>query len=133
MDGEIIYKLVLNGVPLREFLILYGWGLLGSFSFFLFSLYKSLQFDKRTPKAFHWKYFWMGAIRVFLTLVFMALGIVFWDKVSHLIFNVEGAVELNGWSAFLSGTLIDRLMEGVLGGGKDAGEYVGKKLKNGKQ
>jgi hypothetical protein len=130
MDEEV-YNLVLNEMPFKEFIIYYIFSLAGAVAFFLYSLYQAIKYDNTTPTAFQWKYFAKGAIRVFLTVILIAVAIVFWEQISLVIFAGEDPVELNGWSAFLLGVLSDRLLEGVLGSGQDASKYVRKKLKNG--
>lgn len=119
MPTEETYKLILNGMPFGEFLVLYAWSLLGAGAFFLYSLYKSLKFDQRTPRKFSWRHFALGAIRVVLSVVFLAVSIIWWDNISIMIFAVEEPVPLNGWSAIMVGTLVDRVLEVFLGGSND--------------
>lgn len=126
MEGEV-HKLLLNGMPFGEFIVFYVFALAGALSFFLFSLYKAIKTDLRTPNWFSWKHFSMGAIRVTLSVLLLALSIIFWKQISMVIFAVEEPVTLNGWSSFMLGTLIDRLLEAVLGGGKGAGKFIMKR------
>jgi len=130
MDEEV-YKLVLNGLPFREFIVFYLFSVGGAVAFFLYSLYKAIKMDINTPFTFSMKHLYKGLIRVFLTIIVLAISIIYWDQISMFIFAVEDPVELNGWSSFLLGTLTDRLLEVVLGGGADAGKYVKKRIKNG--
>jgi hypothetical protein len=126
---EPMYNMFLNGMPVQVFLVFYVWALLGSLMFFLYSLYQALRNDSRTSRKFEWRYFGQGAIRVFLSIVGLALGILFWDDwISKVLFESDSVIELTGKSAFLLGTLVDRLLEALLGSGKDAGNYIKKKL-----
>jgi len=127
--GEEVHKLVLNGMPFGEFIVFYFFALAGAISFFLFSLYKAIKMDSRTPGAFSWKHFSMGAIRVVLSIILLAISIIFWEQISLVIFAVEDPVPLNGWSSFMLGTLIDRLLEAILGGGEDASKFIAKRKK----
>lgn len=129
MENDVS-ELILNGMPFKEFIVYFGFGMAGLILFFLYSLYKAITTDVTTPRTWNWRAFTKGGIRVILGIILIAISVIFWKQISMFVFAVDTPVELNGWSAFGLGILNDRIVEGVLGSGHDASKYIGKKLKN---
>jgi len=111
-------KLILEDMPVLYFWLYFGCTAIGALSSFFFSVYKAISHDNKTPFKWSWKHMKKGAIRTFLTLIIMALAVIEWDTVSMILFNSDSPVKLTIWSAFLLGTLGDRIMEMVFGGGQ---------------
>jgi hypothetical protein len=111
-------------MPVLNFLVYFGIATLGALSSFAYSVVKAIKTNAYTPNKFEWKYFWSGAVRTILAMIALAIAIVEWDKVSGLIFDSETAIDLTLWSAFLLGTLADRLMDMLLGSSKGAFKKV---------
>lgn len=122
MNKEI-YGLMLNGIPIKEFFVYFIFFLIGTLMFFLYSVYKGVQYDG----GFSWKKFWKGTIRVVLSVITGAMAIIYWEQISMFIFATDQPVELNGWSSFLMGTMVDGLLEKILGGSKDATKFIAAK------
>lgn len=122
--NEEVYQIMLNGMPVNQFLGFLGWALLGAVMFLMYGVYKGIQKDE---DGFSWKKLARGAVRFFMSLLSLAVAIVFWDQISMFVFAVEEPVELTGWSAFLIGTMVDGLVEKLLGGSKEAVKYMPKK------
>lgn len=121
---ENVTHIILKEMPVLTFLVFFGIAIAGAISSFAYSLVKAIQTDTKTPFTFKWKHFWTGAIRTFVSLIIIALAIVEWDKVSSLIFDSESPVLLTAWSAFLLGTLTDRLSEMIFGSSKGAAKKL---------
>ena len=115
--------ILLNGMPLHEFVIFYLVAIGGMLMFFLHNLYTSIKTDINTPITFHWRYFWKGLIRVILSVLSLPAGIVFFGEISLMVFATETPAELNALSALLLGIGVDRLWKGLLGFGIDAGNF----------
>ena len=94
--------------------------------FFLYGVYKGVQ---RDDTGFTWNKFFKGAARVIISIITLAIAVIYWEQISMFMFAVEDPVELTGWSAFLLGTMADGLIEKLLGGGKDAVKYIPKRKK----
>jgi hypothetical protein len=127
MDEEVA-GLLLNGMPLKQFIVFYLVAVGGALIFFLHNLYTSIKVDSSTPMTFQWKYFIKGLIRVIMSLVSLAFGIIFFTDISLIIFATDQPVELNALSAFLMGVGVDRLWKGLLGVGEETRRAVAKRM-----
>lgn len=127
MDEEVA-GLLLNGMPLKQFIVFYLIAVGGALIFFLHNLYTSIKEDSSTPMTFKWRYFVKGLIRVVMSLVSLAFGIIFFGEISLIIFATDQPVELNALSAFLMGVGVDRLWKGLLGVSNQTRKAVAKKM-----
>jgi hypothetical protein len=116
MIDEETYKLLLNGMPFREFIVYYLIGMVGALMFFLGNLYNAIGHDPDTPNKWSWRHFIKGAIRVFLSLTSLAFAIIYFKEFSPFLFNTTQStvVDVNGFSALCLGIGIDRIWKGVL-------------------
>lgn len=133
---EQLKEILLNGMSLPFFLAMLILALLGVGVFFAREVIHAIKYDNRTPEKFDFKtMFKMSALRIFIGLVVIAITIVYFGEISKLVFQVEQPLEINGFIAFSLGLGVDRLVDGVLGWGKDGGVFIvnqGKKIINGK-
>lgn len=133
MDEEV-YKLLLNGMPFKTFIVFYLSGLAGSLLFFLGNVYKSIKTDPTTPNRWSWRAFIKGGIRVLLSLISLAAAIIYFPDISPILFNIDNGLELgamvdiNAKSAFLLGVGIDRIWKGLLSASESGAKAVIKKL-----
>ncbi|KKM12619.1 hypothetical protein LCGC14_1719890, partial [marine sediment metagenome] len=83
-----------------------------------------------TPNKWNWRYIWKGMSKIPLTMVVMAVSIIFWNpQISNLLF--EEPTELTLWSSFfIIGFGSEKIKNAVFGGSKEAGQYLAKKLNN---
>jgi len=125
MDEEVA-GLLLNGMPFKQFIVFYLVAVGGVLLFFLHNLYKAIKVDTDTPMTFKWPYFIKGLIRVIMSLVSLAFGIIFFEEISMIIFATEQPVELNALSALMMGIGVDRLWKGLLGVSNDIAKYMSK-------
>ena len=109
--NEEMQAILLNGMPLGEFVAYYLVGVVGIAFFFLSNLLTAIESDPNTPGTFRWVYFIRGLIRVVLALMALGLGIIYFSELMQFIMEVpEGAdVEINGFSALLLGIGVDGL------------------------
>ena len=127
MDTVIIGK-VLEGMPIVDFLIIFGWAAAGA----LFSYWRTAEtarkHDSTTTKKWSWPLFFRGTKRMVTTLVVTAFTIIYWKEISGVFFKSESLIELTGFSAFLYvGAVSDKVTEAVFGTGKEAVRYIKKK------
>jgi hypothetical protein len=124
-----VTEILLNGMPLGQFIGYYIIGMAGALMFFLGNLYKGITQDTSTPMKFSWRYFVKGLIRVVLSLTTLAFGILYFSELSPFLFQLtEGQfVEINGFSALLLGIGVDSLWKKLLAVGID-GAKVGAKI-----
>lgn len=109
--NEEMQAVILNGMPLGQFVAYYLVGVFGIAFFFLSNLLKAIETDPTTPRTFQWIYFVKGLIRVVLALMALAFGIVYFSELMGYIVDVpQGAeVEITGFSALLVGISVDQL------------------------
>lgn len=130
MDNEV-YQLLLNGMPIKEFLVYYIFGIAGALSFFLYSVWNAINEDSNTPSKFSWKFLLKGTIRVVLSLITLAFVVIYFKQISPFMFDVTNTdvdVKINGFSAFLAGVSIDTIWKALLGVGKKGTTTIVKKV-----
>ena len=118
---------VLEGMPLLDFLILFGWASAGA----LFSYWRTAEtarkYDPTTTRKWSWPLFFRGAKRMVSTLIATTFIIIYWSEISSVFFVSESLIELNGFSAFLYvGAVTDKITEAIFGTGKVAVKYIKK-------
>ena len=132
---ENITKVLLNGMPYAEFIGYYIWAFIGAMLLFWISVRKAINNDPVTPTKWSWAHIWKGVSKIPLTMVIMAVSIIFWNpQISNLLF--EEPTELTLWSSFfIIGFGSEKIKDGIFGGSKGAYQTAAKitrKLKNGK-
>ena len=132
---EDIAKVLLNGMPPTEFFGYFIWAFIGAMLLFWISVRKAINSDPGTPNKWNWRYIWKGLSKIPLTMVIMAVSIIFWNpQISNLLF--EEPTELTLWSSFfIIGFGSEKIKDGIFGTGKNitnAGQTIVNRLKNGK-
>ena len=131
MEDPIINDF-LNGMPFREFIVLYVWALFGALLSFAWTVIRAVKNDTRTSHKFEWQYFWKGAIRTIATVITMAVAIVFWPEISGILFQSETPIELTSWAAFfVIGVGSDKITEAIWGAQEEGWKYMKKKANGG--
>jgi len=131
MDG--IANDFLNGMPFREFIVLYVWALAGTLLMFWRAVDKGIKTSPKTSNKFEWRYFWKGVRRTISTLVLIAVVIIYWPEISGFLFQADTVITLTGWSAFLIvGVGSDKITETVFGESEQGWNYLKKKFTSGK-
>jgi hypothetical protein len=126
-----VTEILLNGMPINEFISFYLIGAVGALMFFLGNLYKGITQNVDTPMTFSWRYFVRGLIRVVLALTSLAFGIIYFSDLSKYLFNLQEGqtAELNGFSALLLGIGIDGLWKKLLQVGIEGSRAGAKAIK----
>lgn len=113
-------ELFLNGMSLSHFIFYYAMGLIGILMFFLVNLYSAIKTDPKTPPKWSWRAFLRGGIRLLLSLASLALAVLYFKELSPYIFNTTDGIQIdiNGFSSFMLGVLIDRLWKSLMSADK---------------
>ena len=106
---EEIGKLLLNGVPLPQFIAFYIAGSVGAVFSFAINVGSDIKKDKATPGKFSKAHFKVKIWRFVSAIITLALIIVFNKEILGFLLASEGAVELTLWSSFVSGMGADRI------------------------
>lgn len=108
MDEEV-YKILLNGVPLHQFIAFYIAGAGGALLMFIINVGQAVRKDESTAFKFKWSELKIKALRVLGTVITLAALIVFWPQISSLILASETPIDLTVYSAFICGMGADQL------------------------
>lgn len=116
MDEEI-YTLLLNGMPFKTFLGFFLLGMAGAFMFYLGKLYKKI--NQPVREEISWRRFIAGAIHLILSVMSLAVCIIYFKEISPFLFNItdsehQHVVNVNGFSSLMLGMAIDRLWTSLL-------------------
>ena len=96
MDEEIT-KLLLVGLTKAEFIAYFIWGVAGMLgSFGANVIYKT---KVKTKQPWSWKKFWSGGMRLGLGLLWVAIGVVFFEKVAGIMLASEAPIQLTAWGS----------------------------------
>jgi hypothetical protein len=118
MENEI-KTLLLNGMPFSNFIVFYLVGIAGAVMFYLANVYESIMLDDKTPSKWSWKHFFKGTIRIVLSLITLAVVIIWFKDLSPFLFNASGieveTVDINALSSFIAGIGIDGAWKKILG------------------
>jgi hypothetical protein len=130
MDEEV-YKLLLNGMEFKHFIVYYAIGIVGALMFFLSNLFKAIKTDSNTPNIWSWKAFLKGGIRMVLSFVSLAFAIIYFKEFSPFLFKTsnEVIVDVNGFSALCLGMGIDGIWKGILKVGTPITTKIVKRMK----
>jgi hypothetical protein len=127
---EEVGKILLNGMAVEFFLAMYGLAIAGVLVFFLRQVYSAMKYDIRTPTKFHFgTMLKMSALRMVIGLIVIAVSIIYFGEISKIVFQIQEPLQMNGAVAFMLGVGIDKLVDGMLGAGKEGGNFVLNKLK----
>lgn len=141
---EDVTKMLLQGITVGEFKVLYLVGIIGIIARFLYNLNSGIKKDPDTPYKFQFRFFIKGLSRLVLSLIILALVVARFQEFSHLLVNIETsfaiptrlpdgneivtAAGITAGGAFGAGLFIDDIVKRSVG----KGNSVIKKLKNGK-
>lgn len=126
-DGEVT-RILLNGMPLAQFIAMFILAVLGVVVFFAKEVRNAIKYDKRTPDKFNFRQmFKMSALRILTGLIIIPIAIIYFGELSKMVFQIAEPLEMNGFVAFSLGMGIDRLVDGVLGYGKEGKELFNHK------
>jgi uncharacterized membrane protein len=108
-------QVLLNGMPIAEFVQFYIVAMIGVLFFFIGRVYGAINLDKSTPFEWSWRHFMRGFIKLIGTLVIVPLGIVYFKDFAPWVLDLgEGGVaELNGKSALLWGMGADAAVQKI--------------------
>jgi len=121
--------ILLNGMSVPFFLAMFILAICGVLVFFAREITHAMKYDKRTPEKFDFRLmFKMSAIRIFVGIIAIALSIVYFSEMTKLIFQIDIELQINGFIAFGLGMSVDRLIDGLLGWGKDGKSFIQKTL-----
>lgn len=112
MEDEI-YRLLLNGVPLPQFVAFVIAGIVGIVFSYGVNVGMAVKNDPKTPgkfqrKSFHFK-FW----RVLIAVLSVVITVIFNQEILGFVLNSDAPIQLNLWSAFLSGMGWDRVSKSI--------------------
>lgn len=106
---EDVVKILLNGVPLNQFIAFYIAGGVGAILSFAINVGEAVKKDKATPSKFQLSKLKLKALRILGAVISLAAGIVFWPQISGFLLSSETPIELTLWSAFIVGMGADQL------------------------
>ena len=117
MEDEV-RTILLNGMPVVEFIAYYLAGLFGAFVWFLIKTLRAISKDPETAGRFQWRYFWRGFVKFILTLIILPWVVIYFEDYGPFIMQglfgfpqlAEGQdllMEINAGSAALIGFFLD--------------------------
>jgi len=124
MDPEV-QRILLNEMPVVEFIAYYLAALLGAFVWLLIKTFRAIYGDPDTPGHFDWRFMWRGIFKLVISVIILPWAIIYFSDygpfILELMFKFPSdnqshqhlAIELNGGSAFLTGLGIDAFIRKV--------------------
>ena len=106
---EDVVTILLNGIPLNQFIAFYIAGLVGAFISLGINIGQAVKNDKTTPKKFTLKKLKVKTIRWVTTLLLLAVGIIFNKEILGAALESATTIELTLWSSLLVGMSTDQL------------------------
>jgi len=107
--GNDVVKLLLNGIPLHQFIAFYIAGLVGIVIAFGINVGQSVKNDKTTSSTFQWNKLKFKAIRWSTSILLLAVGILFNKEILGFGLESQSPIELTVWSSILVGMGLDQL------------------------
>jgi len=104
-----VVSILLNGIPLHQFIAFYIAGLVGAIISFGINVGQAVKKDASTPKKFNWKVLKVKSVRWMTTLLLLAIGIIFNKEILGAALNSEATIELTLWASLLVGMSTDQL------------------------
>ena len=123
-DG--VKQILLNGLTVPEFLVLYGAAIAGAFVLLLIKMIKAIGKDARTPNKFSWRYTLKGFLKFLIAMIILPWLIIWFEDYAPVFmetlfflpdYGAESShlsIELNWGSAFLVGMGIDGIIHKIL-------------------
>lgn len=115
-----VRTILLNNMPVAQFVAYYLASLFGAFVWFLIKLLKGISTDRDTPQQFQWKYFWRGFLKFIISVLVLPWVVIYFpdygpfflktlfqfpDVTTDELNNV--VMEMNAGSAAIIGFFID--------------------------
>lgn len=114
--GEELVREFLGDMPAVRFIYLYILAFVGMIIFFATDVSKAIKYDKSTANKFNWRdLFRKGGLRLFINVLFIAAGILFYGDISVHLMNSEVPLVIDGWAALLLGINADLYVTKFLG------------------
>jgi hypothetical protein len=114
-EGELI-KEFLGDMPVARFIAMYVFAFMGMILFFGADVAKAIKYDKRTANFFSWRdLFRYGGFRLLASIIFVAVGVLFYGELSMQLMNSEVPLVIDGLAAFMMGTRADMYVNKILG------------------
>ncbi len=123
MDEEVKI-LLLNNMPVKEFLVFYGMALLGALVFLFTKIIMAIEKDSSTPREFSWKHTLRGFLKFIIAMIVLPWAVIWFEDYAPIFMKVlftfpENGdshlnIGLNAGSAFLMGMSIDALVHTLL-------------------
>ena len=107
--GNDVAKVLLNGIPLHQFIAFYIAGLVGALIAFGINVGQAVKNDTTTPNKFQLSKLKFRLIRWMTTLLLLAVGIIFNKEILGAMLDSTTPIELTLWSALLAGMGTDQL------------------------
>lgn len=107
--GNDVVSILLNGIPLSQFIAFYIAGLVGALITFGINVGQAVKKDTVTPNKFKFKKLRFRLIRWMTTLLLLAVGIIFNKEIFGAMLSSETPIELTLWSSLLAGMGTDQL------------------------
>lgn len=112
-----------------RFIAMWLIGMTGVIIFFLIGVTRAIKVDPNTPGKFNARLFLFGFIRVVISIVIIAIGVVYYPEFSVKILGAPEPLEINGMAAFLLGLTVDVIIKKLYGIGVDSGKVLYKKIR----
>lgn len=132
MDEDIT-RMLLQGITLTEFYVLFFVGIIGILARFLYNVKEGIKRDPNTPQEFRFRYFIKGLSRLSLSLIILALVIARFQEFSYLLVDVDASFTIptrlsdgneievvagiTAGGAFMMGLFIDDIVKRFVGKG----------------
>ncbi len=122
--NEEVQKILLNEMPVVEFIAYYLASILGAFVWLFIKTIKAIYHDPDTPGTFKRKYMWRGIFKFIISLMILPWVIIYFTDygpfILELMFKLPQenthnhiGIELNGGSAFVLGLSIDAFIRKI--------------------
>ena len=106
---EDVVKILLNGIPLNQFIAFYIAGLVGAAISFGINVGQAVKKNTTTPSDFRWRKLKVKAIRWMTSFLLLAVGIVFNKEILGAALDSATPIELTLWASLLVGMSTDQL------------------------
>lgn len=106
---EDVVQILLNGIPLNQFIAFYIAGLVGAIISFGINVGQAVKKNTSTPSKFQWRTLKFKALRWVTSLLLLAVGIIFNKEILGAALESTSTIELTLWSSLLVGMSTDQL------------------------
>jgi len=107
--SDDVVQILLNGIPLSQFIAFYIAGLGGVIISFGINVHQAVKHDNTTHQKFKWVDLKFKAIRWATSILLLAVGIVFNKEILAAGLESASPIELTLWASLLVGMGLDQL------------------------